>query len=82
MTNKELEKEVKRQKVLIDCSAKLIQLQKNHIAELEKLLAKQYKAITSFRGLQDETLENVMSFNNLEIEITNQYKKLNQNISS
>ena len=39
MTNKELEKEVKRQKVLIDCSAKLIQLQKNHIAELEKLLA-------------------------------------------
>ena len=39
MTNKELEKEVKRQKVLIDCSAKLIQLQKNHIADLEKLLA-------------------------------------------
>ncbi len=79
MTNKELEKEFKRQKALIDCSAKLIQLQKNHIADLEKLLAKQYKAITSFRGLQDETLENVMSFNNLEIEITQEYKKLSKN---
>ena len=78
MTNKELEKEVKRQKVLIDCSAKLIQLQKNHIAELEKLLAKQYKAITSFRGLQDETLASVMSFNNYEIEITQEYKKLSK----
>ena len=78
MTNKELEKEVKRQKVLIDCSAKLIQLQKNHIADLEKLLAKQYKAITSFRGLQDETLANLMSFNNYQIEITQEYKKLSK----
>ncbi|MGB0990462.1 MAG: hypothetical protein ACPGUI_06525 [Halarcobacter sp.] len=79
MTNKELEKEVKRQKVLIDCSAKLIQLQKNHIAELEKLLAKQYKAITSFRGLQDETLDSLSSFHNLEITITQEYKKLSKN---
>lgn len=78
MTNKELEKEVKRQKVLIDCSAKLIQLQKNHIAELEKLLAKQYKAITSFRGLQDETVNSLSSFHNLEVTITQEYKKLSK----
>jgi len=79
MTNKELEKEVKRQKVLIDCSGKLIQLQKNHIAELEKLLAKQYKAITSFRELQDETVDSLSSFHNLEITITQEYKKLSKN---
>ena len=78
---KELQKEVKKQKRLIEYSDELINIQKNHIELISKQLAEQYKTITTFRGLQEETFKSLMSFDIDYVDANKEYDKLkNQSI--